>query len=80
MLNYEKQSPEYDFPLTFDCQKKLTELCPFFQKKSKNYTNGGRVRETPLCDFRFFSMLNYGKRSLESDFPFVSDRPRRKLF
>ncbi len=60
MLNYEKRSPEYDFPLTFDNQKKLTELWPFFKKKKK-------MRITPMvawkavipsscypCNFHFF--------------------------
>ncbi len=33
-----KMIPENDFPLTFDHQKKLTELWPFSKKKSDNYT------------------------------------------
>ncbi len=47
MLNYEKRSPEYDFPLTLDRQKKLMELLLFFQKKKngENYTSGCMVRE-----------------------------------
>ncbi len=36
MLNYEKRSLEYDFPFTFDHQKKLTELWPFFLQKRKS--------------------------------------------
>ncbi len=35
MLNYEKLSPEWDFPLTFDNQKKWTEWWPFSKKKKK---------------------------------------------
>ncbi len=58
MLNYEKRSPEYDFSLTFNRQKKLTELWPFFQKESENYTYGGVVRESPPCDFWIFLMIN----------------------
>ncbi len=59
MLNYEKQSPEYDFPLIFDRQKKFTKLCQSSkgkkkQKKTENYTNDGMVRESPPCDFLIF--------------------------
>ncbi len=37
-----------NFSFTFGRQKKLTEVWPFFQKKSDNYTNGGIVRESPF--------------------------------
>ncbi len=75
MLNYEKRSPKYDFPLTFERQKKINGIVAVFPKKKKrgeNYTNGGMVWEPRLVIFEFFSMLNYGKRSLETDFSLVS--------
>ncbi len=48
-------------------------MAVFPKKKSENYTNSGMMSESPPVIFGFFSMLNYGKRSLESNFPFVFD-------
>ncbi len=81
MLNYEKQSAKYDFPFIFDHQKKLTELWQFSKKKKKVKITimvawGGESR---FVIFGFFFMLNYGKRSLESDLIFAFAL-QRKLF
>ncbi len=48
------------------------------KKRRENCTYGGMVRILHLVIFGiFFSMLNYGQRSLKSDFPFTFDRQKK---
>ncbi len=68
MLNYEKRSSEYDFPLTFDHQKKLMELWLFFQKTVRITPMEAWWGKHHLAIFGFLWMLNYEKQSIEYNF------------